>query len=132
MLFLWLLFKQTVLKMKLKRGRNSIQVILNLTNRLARYISGGSSECNWAQGSVTWASASDDIPIDYWLGVRRRHSPLGESVTAGIECILGSAMYLKSTGISLKKHRSLKHEDLQLKQFHVQTHRWGVTTDMKY
>lgn len=33
-------------------------------------------------------------------------SPLGESVTAGMECILGSAMYLKSTGISLKKTQS--------------------------
>ena len=25
-------------------------------------------------------------------------------MTAGIECMLGSAMYLKSTGISLKRH----------------------------
>lgn len=30
------------------------------------------------------------------------HSLLGESVTAGMECMLGSAMYLKSTGMSLK------------------------------
>lgn len=29
-------------------------------------------------------------------------SPFGDKVTAGIECMLGSAMYLKSTGISLK------------------------------
>lgn len=35
------------------------------------------------------------------------YSPLGESVTAGMECILGSAMYLKSTGMSLKKGRAL-------------------------
>lgn len=35
------------------------------------------------------------------------HSPLGDSVTAGIECILGSAMYLKSTGMSLKKAQSI-------------------------
>lgn len=34
------------------------------------------------------------------------YSPLGESVTAGMECILGSAMYLKSTGMSLKKAQS--------------------------
>lgn len=34
------------------------------------------------------------------------YSPLGESVTAGMECILGSAMYLKSTGMSLKKTQS--------------------------
>ena len=27
--------------------------------------------------------------------------PLGESVTAGMECMVGSAMYLKSTGTSL-------------------------------
>lgn len=30
-------------------------------------------------------------------------SPFGDNVTAGIECIDGSAMYLKSTGISLQK-----------------------------
>ena len=30
------------------------------------------------------------------------NSPFGDKVTAGIECILGSAIYLKSTGISLK------------------------------
>ncbi len=36
------------------------------------------------------------------------YSPLGESVTAGIECMLGSAMYLKSTGMSLKKKKGTK------------------------
>lgn len=30
------------------------------------------------------------------------NSPFGDKVTAGIECILGSAIYLKSTGMSLK------------------------------
>lgn len=30
--------------------------------------------------------------------------PFGESCTAGHECMLGSAMYLKSTGISLKNN----------------------------
>lgn len=29
--------------------------------------------------------------------------PFGDKVTAGIECILGSAIYLKSTGMSLQK-----------------------------
>ena len=40
------------------------------------------------------------------------HIPLGESVTDGIECIVGSAMYLKSTGISLKTpiHLTLAQE----------------------
>ena len=32
-----------------------------------------------------------------------RFLPLGESVVAGIECMEGSAIYLKSTGISLQK-----------------------------
>lgn len=36
------------------------------------------------------------------------YSPLGESVTAGIECMLGSAMYLKSTGMSLKNKQTEK------------------------
>jgi len=32
----------------------------------------------------------------------RINSPLGDNATAGIECIEGSAIYLKSTGISLQ------------------------------
>ena len=35
----------------------------------------------------------------------KKHLPLGESVTAGMECMLGSAMYLKSTGMSLHRKR---------------------------
>lgn len=31
-----------------------------------------------------------------------RNLPFGDKVTAGMECIEGSAMYLKSTGTSLK------------------------------
>lgn len=42
------------------------------------------------------------LSVLLWLD----YSPLGDSVTAGIECILGSAMYLKSTGMSLKKAQS--------------------------
>lgn len=40
------------------------------------------------------------------LSLRRQQSvnlPFGDKVTAGMECILGSAMYLKSTGMSLQK-----------------------------
>ena len=36
-------------------------------------------------------------------------SPLGDSVTAGMECMEGSAMYLKSTGTSLHTHTHTHH-----------------------
>lgn len=45
------------------------------------------------------------------------YSPLGDSVTAGMECILGSAMYLKSTGMSLGETTKKKKSHASVSTF---------------
>ena len=40
--------------------------------------------------------------------------PFGEIVTAGIECIVGSAIYLKSTGMSLWSNKTNKSVNFDL------------------
>lgn len=44
------------------------------------------------------------FPFFSTVYIRVLFLPFGESCTAGHECMLGSAMYLKSTGISLKNN----------------------------
>lgn len=48
-----------------------------------------------------WKQKSHSV-LEAHLKTLSTNSPFGDKVTAGIECILGSAIYLKSTGISLK------------------------------
>lgn len=144
-----------VLKIKLKRGKNSIRVIINLTNQLVSYwttISWGLSECNWAQGNENeaWQSfmkrmksvihtASDHILIDYWLLIGSQKT----SLTVGRE---RDRRHRVHTGLSdvLEVHRNipdktdqLKHENLQCKHLCVlcsdvfRHTDGGLTSDMK-
>ena len=46
-----------------------------------------------------------------------RHSRFGDSVTDGIECIPGSAMYFVSTGMSLKDNIQNSIEALAVTRF---------------
>lgn len=50
-----------------------------------------------------------------------KYRPFLDKVTAGIECIVGSAMYLKSTGISHSHARILLSSDVDTSRLFLST-----------